>query len=180
MVVDFFLNLRHKLFKSHSAEVAVLAASYRDDVIRRFLVADNEHIRDFVELRLTDLIADLFVSDVGFGAESAFEQRMAYFFRDGRGTVGKTQYPDLFGSKPRRHCAGVLFKQQRDRAFIAAHRRAVNDVRTRFLAVFVDIVHIETLRQEHIDLNGYERVFLSVHVFDLNVEFRTIERRLCR
>ena len=103
---------------------------------------------------------------------------MAYFFRDGRGTVGKTQHPDLFGSKPRRHCAGVLFKQQRDRAFVAAHRRAVNDVRTRFLPIFVDIVHIETLRQEHIDLNGYERVFLSVHVFDLNIEFRTIERSL--
>ena len=44
--------------------------TYRNHTLLRFLVADDEHVRHFVELRLTDFLAELFASDVCVCAQS--------------------------------------------------------------------------------------------------------------
>ena len=51
----------------------------------------------------------------------------------------------------------------------------MNDVRQLLLTVFIDIVHTETLCEQHIDLDGNEGILFAKYVPILNVEFRTVE-----
>ena len=54
----------------------------------------------------------------------------------------------------------------------------MNYIRSYLFSLFVDITHVKALRKEHIDLYGNQGIFLSVDVFNLNVEFRSVESRL--
>ena len=53
----------------------------------------------------------------------------------------------------------------------------MNHERILFVAVLVDISHIERVRRREVQLYGDKRVFFAVNVFNLNVEFRSVERR---
>ena len=50
-------------------------------------------------------------------------------------------------------------------------------IRALFLTILVDIVHVITLGQEHIELDRDHCIFLTVYVLCLNVELRSVERR---
>ena len=54
----------------------------------------------------------------------------------------------------------------------------MNDVRTLFLAVLIDEIHVISFSKHCVELNGDHRVFLAVYVFGLDVELRTIESSL--
>ena len=54
----------------------------------------------------------------------------------------------------------------------------MDDIGQGLVAVLVDIVHAEALGQQHIDLDGDQRILLAVDVLVLNVQLGTVERGL--
>ena len=54
----------------------------------------------------------------------------------------------------------------------------MNDVRQLFLAVGINVVHAEFLCQQHVDLDGNQRIFLAVDIPVLDIQFRPVECRL--
>ena len=69
----------------------------------------------------------------------------AYFLSIVCDLVGDRQYAHLLWAEPCRQIAGVLLDQPCKCALIAAHRCAVDDVRTFFLSILIDVVHVVTL-----------------------------------
>ena len=51
----------------------------------------------------------------------------------------------------------------------------MDDIRQGLVAVFVDVVHPEALGQQHIDLDGDQRILLAVHVLILDIQLGAIE-----
>lgn len=51
--------------------------AHGDGVVLRFLVAEHEHIRDLLALRLADLVADLLVAQVRLDAQACLLQASA-------------------------------------------------------------------------------------------------------
>ena len=54
----------------------------------------------------------------------------------------------------------------------------MDDVWALLLAISVDVVHVVTISEELIDLDGDHRIFLAVYVLSLDVELRAVERSL--
>ena len=54
----------------------------------------------------------------------------------------------------------------------------MNDVGVFLCTVNVNILHTKSFRKQHINLNGYNCIFLAENVLVLDIKFRTIERRL--
>ena len=54
----------------------------------------------------------------------------------------------------------------------------MNDVGQRLFTVFIDIVHTETLCQQHIDLDGDQRILLAVHIVVLDIQLGAVESGL--
>ena len=94
-------------------------------------------------------------------------------YRDLPMRLGETS--TLFRSHPGGQSTCIFFNKQSQSAFIAAHGSTVDDVRQYFFVVFVDVVHTEFFSKKHIDLNGYDGIFFAEYVFNLDVQFRTIE-----
>ena len=54
----------------------------------------------------------------------------------------------------------------------------MDDVRYLLRVVAVGVVHAELLGKKHIDLYRDDRILLAEHVLALNIELRSVERRL--
>ena len=54
----------------------------------------------------------------------------------------------------------------------------MNNIRANFLAVLVNVVHIEVLSDRTVKLNRNHRIFLAVDILRLDIDLRTVERSL--
>jgi len=142
------------------------------------LVANDEHVRDLLDLPVADLLADLLVAVVHLDAEAGSAQLLLVLVGVVVGAVGDRHEAHLLRRHPGRERAGVLLDEVRERPLVAAEARAVDDIRGLLLAVGVDIFHAELLGEQEVDLNGDERVLLAEHVLVLDVELRAVERGL--
>ena len=73
--LDFFSNLRKERIECHCLVRAVAAIAYSNRAILRLLIAHDEHIRNLLKLRLTNLIADLLATVVKLRTQACGIQR---------------------------------------------------------------------------------------------------------
>ena len=66
----------------------------------RLLVADDEHIRNFLQLRLTDLVADFFAALVDFNSHPRVKELLVYLPRLFVVALGDWQDAHLLRRKP--------------------------------------------------------------------------------
>ena len=92
--------------------------------------------------------------------------------------IGNGKDTHLLRSHPQRQAACILLDQVSQCSLEAAEAGSVNDIRILLLTVLVDVFHTELLGKKHVDLDSNKSVFFSEYILILNVEFRTIERRL--
>ncbi len=128
-------------------------------------------------MRLADLISDLFVANVRLGADPRLQKSIGDLLHFLLVALRERQYFHLRRTEPQRECAGILFYQNSQCAFITADGTAVNDIGRSLYAVHIHILHIKTFARRKIDLNGDERVFLAVHVGCLQIEFGAVKSR---
>ena len=60
-------------------------------------------------------------------------------------------------------------------SLIASHRCTVDDVRTLFVAVLINIVHIKLFCKKCIPLDCDHGVFFSVYVLGIDINLRSVE-----
>lgn len=150
--------------KRHGAEVAVCAVARGDGTGFDIAVADDEHIRDLLHLRVADLLADLLAAGVDRHAVALRGELCGLLLAVVNSAVRDRQEADLLRRHPRGQRTGIRLDQVGQRALVAAKARSVDDIRQLLLAVFIGVVHAEALSQQHIDLDGDEGVLLAVDV----------------
>ena len=147
----------------------------RNGTVFHVAVANYEHVRNFFNLTFANLFTDFFVASVNSYAEAFHFQVFSQSFAVIYSAFGYRQEAYLFRSHPGGQSACIFFDKQCQSTFIAAHGSTVDDIRQYFFVVFVDVVHTEFFSKKHIDLDGYDGIFFAEYVFNLDVQFRTIE-----
>ena len=166
---------RQKIINGHRTDIAFPAHTDGYCPALRLLVADDEHIRDFLKLRLAYLIADLLAAFIQLHAEARAAQLLINRARRVMVPLGDRQDARLLRRKPQRECPRVFLDEQRKRALVAADGGAVDDIGVLFCAVLVRILHAEFFREHLIDLDGDERILFSVDILDLDIKLRPVE-----
>src|SRR5574344_532110 len=114
---NFFYSSLCEILYCELTEFAFASATYRNESFCHFLVAHNEHIRNFLQLSFSYLVAYLFVSCVNFYAQMIF---FKYVFDlvcvfNVAFAYGKNLY--LNGSEPERESACVMLGDDTDKSF---------------------------------------------------------------
>ena len=154
---DFFLCLGDELGGCHGAGVAVLAASHRDSAALGFLIAHNEHIRHFFQLRLADLVSDLLAALVAFHAQPRIGKLLFDLLGVLEMTLGNREDLHLHGREPHRERAREMLCQDADEPLDAAEYHAVDHDRAVLLAVLAGIFELKPLRKLEVELDGAAR-----------------------
>src|SRR5229473_3197694 len=174
--VDFALEGFDKFGEGLGAEVAFAAMANGDGAGFGFLGADDQHVGNFLELRVADFGGQLFVAVVEMRAEIVALQS----FSDVLGVVG-----DFFADRadfhlhrrePQREGAGIVLDQDAEEALDGDEQRAVHHERLMLGAVFADVLQAEARGEIEIELHSGELPGTADRVDELDVDFRAVER----
>src|SRR5581483_10203618 len=120
----------HQLCDTHSAEVTVHAVAHRHGAGALLFLADDQHVRDFLQLGLADLVADLLRSIIASDAETVRAQlvfdALAIFTK----ALADRHHTRLLRSQPQRKRAGEMLDENAHKALHRAERSAMNHHRT--------------------------------------------------
>ena len=142
--------------KRLGAEVAFAAVADARSAGFGFFRPDDEHVGNFLELRVANLCGQLFVAVVEMHADAVILEHFVnvlrvvdYFFADG------TDF-DLHWCEPEGKCARVVFDQDAEETFDGAKQRAMHHQRLVASAIVADIFQTEAGRKIEIELNSGE------------------------
>src|SRR6516165_2423217 len=157
------------------AEVAFHSMTNANGARFRLFGADDEHIRNFLQLRVADFRGQLFVAVVEVSADAmVFESLLdmsgvvLHFFAD------RADF-SLRRSEPEGKRAGVVFDKHAEKALDGAEQRAVNHQGLVAGAIVADILEAEAGRQIEVELHGGELPGSANGVDELHVNLRAIE-----
>src|SRR6266571_1261423 len=173
--VDFALERFDDFGEGLGAEVALAAMADGDGASFVFFGTDDEHVGNFLELRIADFRRQLFVTIVKMDAQIVALQS----FGDVLGVVGDF-FADradlhLHGREPERKCAGVMLDQDAEEALHGTEQGAVNHERLMLGAVFGDVLQAEASGQIKIELHGGELPGAADGVNELDVDLGAVE-----
>ena len=142
----------------------------------RFLIAEDEHIRDLLALCLADLVADLLVAQIGLDAQASLLQTVGNVLGVVVRAVSDGHDLDLHGREPQRERAGIVLGEDADEALDGAEADAVDHDRAVLLAVGADILEVKALGHLHVELDGTALPGAAEAVFQMEVDLRAVER----
>ena len=158
------------------AEVFPAALAERDGMAIDFLIAEDEHIRNFLALRVADLRVHAVRTSVDMHPQPGIAQLGGDFISGLDMAIGDRDDFGLDRGEPGGERAGVVLDQDAEEAFERAEERAMDHVRSGRLTVFCDIRDIEAFREIEVELNRRQLPFASDRVADLEVDFRPVKR----
>src|SRR5712692_501061 len=170
---------RHRLefIKRHRADVALSSFAHRNFAFLQLAVTKHEHERNFLHLRVPNLRANLVAAHVDLDPQA----RRAQFLRNLLGifinAVRDWQHCDLYWRQPHRKRAGVMLDQHAEESFDRSEQRPMHHHGPMGLVVFADVLQFESFRQIEIPLHCAELPQAPNRIFDLEIDFRAIERR---
>ena len=140
------------------------------------LVANDDHIRNLVNLCFADFIANLLVAFVHGYAEALISQLLQTSLAHGilRSVIGMMRTcsgASHVGNAPAK--CSVITPMKRS---MEPENNAVDHNRTVLLAVCAGVLKLETLRQLHIQLDGATLPGTADGVCQMEVQLRTVER----
>src|SRR6266702_1462155 len=173
--VNFALERFDDFGEGLGAEVALGAVADGDGASFGFFGTDDEHVGNFLELRIADFRRQLFVTIVKMDAQIVALQS----FGDVLGVVGDF-FADradlhLHGREPKRKRAGVMLDQDAEEALDGTEQGAVDHERLMLGAVFGDVLQAEARRQIEIELHGGELPGAADGVNELDVDLGAVE-----
>src|SRR3989454_7851433 len=144
---DLAREVREHAVEGDGPEVLPAPVPEADGPVLALPLADDEHVRDLPDLRLADRVAELLMAVVEFRPHA----RGAELLPDGPPVGGvllaHRQHARLHGRQPRREHARVVLGEDADEALVGAVDRPVDDHRPLRLAVRVDVLELEALRE---------------------------------
>src|SRR6266487_4903643 len=173
--VDFALERFDDFGEGLGAEVALAAMADGDGASFGFLGSDDEHVGNFLELRVADFRGQLFVTIVKMDAEVVALQS----FGDVLGVVGDFFADradlDLHGREPERKRAGVMLDQDAEEALDGTEQSAVDHERLMLGAIVGDVLQAAASGQTEIELHGGELPGAADGVNELDVDLGAVE-----
>src|SRR6266436_3288654 len=173
--VDFLPKRFDEFGERLWTEVAFAAMADGSGAGFGFLWTDDEHVGNFLKLRVSDFCGQLFVAVVEMDAKIVALQG----FGDVLGVIGDF-FADradfhLYRSEPQWEGAGVVLDQNTEEALDGAEQRAVHHERLMLGAVFADVLQAEARGQVGIDLHGGELPGAADGVDELDVDLGAVK-----
>src|SRR3954467_1792855 len=177
---DFGQRLADAFLHAARAEVTAGAAPQGQGPPGGFASPRHQHVGNLLELRLADLISNLFLAVVELGPQPRRRQPRPHRLGIGRVTVGNRHDLHLHRREPQRERARVVLDQDGDEPLEAAEDRPMNDDRAVLGIVGADVFQIEALRHLVIELDRGALPLPPDRVGYVEVEFRSVERAVAR
>src|SRR5208283_3257595 len=173
---DFLLQGGDEVGDGARAEVAFAAVADADSAGFGFLWADDQHVGNFLHLRITDLRGQLFVAVIEMHADTVVFQRFADVFRVVLHLFADWANFHLHGGEPQREGPGVVFDEDAEETLHRTEQSTVHHPRLMASAVIADIFQAEARRQVEVKLHSGELPGAADGVNQFNVDFGTVER----
>src|SRR3954470_6064143 len=111
---DFGQRLADEFLHAARAEIAAGAAPHRHGPFGGFAIPGHQHVGNLLELRLADLISNLFLAVVELGPQPRRGQPRPHCLGRGGVTVGNRDALALHRREPQRERARIVLDQDRD------------------------------------------------------------------
>src|SRR5882762_1995304 len=157
------------------AQILARPVPETDGAVLALPLADHEHVRNLLELRLADFIAELLVAVVELGAQTRGTEPRVHRARVLRVLLAHREHARLDRGEPRREGAGVVLDEHTDEPLERAEDRAVDHDGALRLSVGVDVLEREAIRLREVELDGRELPASPERVLDVHVDLGAVE-----
>src|SRR5699024_5794297 len=138
----------------HRAEILARARAHRHGAGLALAITHHQHVGHARHGVLANLVADLLVAQIAFGAQPSGAQSMSDFLRIVSLRIGDVEHLRLYRRQPQRQGAGIVLEQDADEALHRTENRAVQHDRHPALAGLIDVACTEALRHGKVELHG--------------------------
>src|SRR5262249_15427997 len=121
-----FDETKGDLLDGHDGQLFTAADARRDLALRALTITDHQHIGYFFELRLADLVAELFVAGVDLDAQASRAKLGRHAGAVRLLPLGERQHARLHRCQPERKRAGRVFQQDGEEPLDRAEERSMN------------------------------------------------------
>jgi hypothetical protein len=143
---DFIRRFRDEIVNRTGPLVAAAACSHGYRAVGALAIPYHQHVGNLLQLRLPDLISNLFLAVVEIGPETGCPQPVANRCSIVEMAVGNGQKNGLNRRQPERERARVMLDQDGNEPFKAAEYCTMNDDRPMLGVVRPDVFQVEPLR----------------------------------
>src|SRR5438128_60670 len=164
-------NPPYKTSQWHRSEMLIRAQSYGHHLLSLLLIADNEHIRNLLKLRIPYLSIHALLAHIHLGTYTGSFEHLQDFFGIPYMAVRDGNDHCLNRGKPYWEGPGIMLKQDRDQALQGAEVGPVDHDRPVTLTVLADILQIEALRQVVVHLRRTKLPLTAQSVAEEKIEF---------
>src|SRR6185369_13279618 len=175
---DFVLRRRDKCVYRSRTEIACRPAADRYRALGCFAIPRDEHVRDLLQLGLTDLIANLLLAVVELHAKPGGGKFVVNRRRIRLMAVGNRQHDGLNRRQPEWERAGVVLDQNGDEALEAAEDCTMNHDRPVLGVVGADVFQVEVLRLLVVELNRCALPLAPDRIRNIEIDLRPVERAI--
>src|SRR4030042_3717334 len=171
LLVDPFNQLR----RFHEGQI-LPASQPRGDALHLPLpVADNQHVRDFLELRLSDFQTQLFIAEVPLRSDSSVFEYAQNLLSMGNIPVCDREDAGLERSQPYRKRPGVMLDEHPEESFQGSQDDPVNHGRPTSLPLPVHEKEIEPFRKSEITLDRGTLPFPVQRISQLHIDLGAVK-----
>src|SRR5437773_11862081 len=164
----------------HGSGVSSVPQPDRDRTGPRLLLADDQHGRHLLDLRLADAGAELLVALVRFDSQSRPEKSLGGGAGGGREAIGHRENDPLDRSDPEREVPGGVLDKDAEEPLDRPEDRPVEHDRAVGLSVLSDVRQIESLRLRRVVLDRAQLPGPPDRVLHAKVDFRSVEVPVAR
>ena len=143
-----------------------------------FLLPDDEHVGDLLELRIADFRPQLLVAAIHFDPQAGLPELGRGVVRVIQKLFRKGQHDGLHRRQPDRKRAGEVLDDDGDEALQRSEDGPMDHDRPMLGVVRADVGQLEPLRLRVIDLHGAELPRATDGIGHLVIQFRPVERTL--
>src|SRR5438105_1411774 len=137
---DNFCNMLYKISHGFSAQVFVCTETYGNSIFRSFFVADDKHIGDLLQLRVTHFGVHTLAACVYLGTYTCCLERFQHFVSVLVMAVSDGNDHGLDGSQPDWECSSKMLDDQRHEAFRRTCYSAMDHDRAMCLPIFANVL----------------------------------------
>src|SRR5438552_13542492 len=164
----------------HRSGVPSVPQPDRDRAVPRLPLADDQHGRHLLELRLADARPELLVALVRLDSQSRPGQTLGGGAGGGREAIGHRENDPLDWSDPEWEVPGGVLDQDAEESLDRSEDRPVEHDGTVGLPVLSDVGEIEPLRLRRVVLDRAQLPGPADRVLHAEVDFRSVEVPVAR
>ena len=170
------MQVGDELVERARAQVSFRTMPHSDAASFGFLAANDQHVRNFLDLGVANFCLQLFVTVVQMNAEASIFKMLGYSFRVLHEFSAYRKHGRLHGRKPGGEGSGIVLDQHAEEPLDRTKQRAMYHQRLVASTVLTNIFELEPPRQIEIELHGGELPRPPDGVHELHIDLRPVKR----